>query len=72
MPTKKSLANISNDVTRTAQVSISDTTVDDILAAQTQVGAPNTARVSTGGANYNPGNDDNYQYSVTFTWTETL
>lgn len=72
MPTKKTAADIGKDVTRTAQVQISDVTIDDILAAQTQVGAPNSARVTTGNGNYNPNDENNYQYSVTFTWTEAL
>lgn len=56
---------------RSAALSVSDITVDDILAAQAKVGAPNTARVNTSSGGYSsPDGETVLPYSLTFTWTE--
>lgn len=68
MATAKSKQTVQKSVT----VGVDDNTVAGIAEAAKAVGAPDTARVSTG--NYfvpNPDNqEENYPYSVTFIWTE--
>lgn len=62
-------------VNRSAQVFVADTTVDDITAAQAKVGAPTTARVTTGSGGYAvPGNEGEevLPYSITFSWPEEV
>jgi hypothetical protein len=59
-------------VARSATIAVEDTTVENIVEAQKAVGAPDTARVNTGGAFV--GNDgtnvSDLPYSVTFSWVE--
>lgn len=72
--TKKS-AEATREVTRSVTVPLPDTTIDDILAGQADVGAPNTARIAVGSAPYNPNNDGTpnpYPHQATYTWTEDL
>jgi hypothetical protein len=60
-------------IQRSATIGVEDTTIEKIVAAQKAVGAPDTARVSTGGFFPSPDNTDPNQgqpFSVTFTWTE--
>jgi len=57
-------------IQHTATVGTSDTTAKDIQAAAKKVGAPDSARITTGGY-YQPNVEvDGTQFSVTFTWTE--
>jgi hypothetical protein len=65
-------------VNRSAQLNLKDVTVDDVVAGAKTVGAPTTARVSTGPGTQAPTiNSDGTQgeyfpYSVTYSWTEEI
>lgn len=70
--TKKSAAG-DRKVTRSATIPVEGITIDDILAAASDLGAPNTATVAVGG-NYSPNDDGEnpYPHAVTLTWEDTL
>lgn len=72
MAAKKEAATGDRQITRSATVPVKGITIDDILAGAADVEAPNSARVSTGGAPYNPDGVSEYNYSVTYTWEDTL
>ena len=62
-----------SSVARSAQIAVSDITVDDILAAQSKVGAPSSARVNTSSGNYaTPDGETTLAYNLVFSWTEEL
>lgn len=57
-------------VQHTATVGVNDTTLKDITDAQKSVGAPDTARVTTGGYYHPDPEVDALPLSLTFSWTE--
>ena len=63
-------------IVKSVTVGVEDLTVDDFSEVAAIIGAPNDARVTTtGGPMYLPNenvNDENYPYSVTFTWVDTV
>ena len=60
------------NVTRSATIGLKSVSVDDIVAGATKVGAPSTARVTTGGG-VQPQNGEEYlPYSVTYSWDEEV
>jgi hypothetical protein len=65
-------------VTRSSTINVKDVTFEALTEAKTKVGAPDTARIQTGGANYAPAPGDGTEaaeylpYSITFTWTEDV
>lgn len=70
-PAGKAGATARSTIQRSATIGVEDTTMPNLAAAQATVGAPDTARVTTGGY-YNPAQDSNsdFPYSVTFYWVE--
>lgn len=59
-------------INRSATIGLEDCKLTDFQDAATKVGAPDTARISTGGAFPIPDSTDFLPYSVTFSWTEEV
>ena len=63
-------------IIKSITVGVSDSTVDDFSEVAALIGAPSDAKITaTGGPVYLPGSneyDQDYPYSVNFTWVEEV
>jgi hypothetical protein len=72
LATKKALAATASEVSKTISIGISDATLEAINAGAEVVGAPATATVSLTNAAVYVDGENNYPFSVTFSWQDTV